>query len=123
MNAGNDDSDLVQLYRSAERERSPARLDAKILEAAARRTRTRKSHARLRLLAVAAVVVGLAIGIPRWQSSRSNHTPAPAVTLIDRHSTLAEALRRLPVAQVDTSVIANCLRRRDLCSNEPDVTH
>jgi ferric-dicitrate binding protein FerR (iron transport regulator) len=123
MNTGNDDSDLTRLYRSAARERSPAWLDAQILEAAAHHARTRRSHTRLRLLAIAAAFAGVAIAIPRWQASQRDQDPASAAPSIDRHSALADALRRLPVARVETSVVASCLRRTDLCSNETSIAH
>jgi hypothetical protein len=123
MNTGNDDSDLIGLYRSAARERSPAWLDAQILEAAARHSRTRKSHIRLRLLPIAAAFAGLVIAIPRWQASHHDQAPVSAAPSIDRHSALADALRRLPVARVETSVVASCLRRIDLCSNETPIAH
>ena len=43
MNSDNGDTELTRLYRSAAREKSPAWLDAHILETAARRARSATS--------------------------------------------------------------------------------
>ena len=110
---------LTQLYRNAARERSPLWLDAKILEAAARHARIRKTVRRIRLLAVAAVVAGLAIAIPQWTASHRDQAITTSVTSIDPHSPLADALRSLRVLQVTPSIVASCLQRSDLCSADP----
>lgn len=118
MSTENHDSELTRLYRNAAREQSPAWLDVRILEAAERHARSRRLHRRMRLLAAAAAVAGLAIAVPRWQTSHDGNGTGQALSTIGQHSPLAEALRNLRVERVETSVVAGCLQRIDLCSND-----
>lgn len=122
MSSDDHDSELLRRYRDAASERSPAWLDARILGAAAQHARVRRIHARLRMLAVAAVVAGLAVALPRWIRPDAVE-PAGTARAIDRHSPLAEALRNLRVERLDASVVSACLRRNDLCAQDAPIGH
>lgn len=119
MSSGDNDRELASLYRDVAREKSPAWLDANILQAAARRARRPKIHKRLRLLAMAAVFFGLLIAAPQWQSIQQQRSTESNRHSIDTHSALANSLRNLAVTPASTSVVGSCLRRTDLCSKNP----
>lgn len=120
MSSDNHDFELLGLYRDAANERSPASLDARILAAAAKHARVRRIHTRLRMLAIAAVVAGLAVTVPRWIRPDAVE-PVDTVRAIDRHSPLADALRNLRVERLDASAVSSCLRRNDLCAQDAPI--
>ncbi|MCB1569822.1 MAG: hypothetical protein R3F08_14715 [Dokdonella sp.] len=114
----NDNDALTRLYRDAAREKSPTHLDARILQAAARHARMRRVHLRLRKLAIAAVVAGMAVAIPRWVAHESTATSDRAAPAIARNSALAQAVMDLQAPEMTRSSVTRCLLRSDLCANE-----